>query len=406
MAGKHRRARDILHILLLFYSLIHLSRAYTMDDEVRLHKAFNGSGYDRNVRPKPNRNTPLKIDCNFILQDIRELDENLGKFSITGALAASWIDERLIWKPQDYGGVTYTVIPQKMLWIPYFINMHVYSEPKYHGHEELTVLVWYNGNVNWTIPNLYESTCDFDLTKYPFDSQTCMLTFFAMGSSPNDLFFNPLKKTADMSIYRENGLWQVTDTHMNTSTNILDFHELRLTVSMKRRSAYYISSLILPICVLEILQVLVFVMPHDSGERVGFAVTVMLAIAVYLTLIQEKLPEAAEPSVASLSYKLLGDFVIGAFIVVGVIIGSHFNKEEKENKNEKENENEKETEIPSSWKLFHRIMLSPTSRRNQKMGDALTWSDIGMAIDRFCLILSFLSLVLCNSVYFIVVVIL
>ena len=47
----------------------------------------------------------------------------------------------------------------------------------------------------------------------------------------------------------------------------------------------------MPLISLAFLFLLVFHIPHDSGERMGFGVTILLSITVYLLVISEKLPE-------------------------------------------------------------------------------------------------------------------
>ncbi|XP_061177775.1 neuronal acetylcholine receptor subunit beta-3-like [Saccostrea echinata] len=421
MDNTQKRARDLLDILVFLFSLISGSQTYNLNNELDLHAAIFNSTYDRNVRPGFNRDIPLQIDCGFILKSVKELDESLGKFSVTGALGLYWTDDRLIWNPQHYGGnLDSIIVPQKKIWVPFLMNMHDYGEVKYTGHEELSLRINSSGSVSWSIPNLYESTCHFDFSNYPFDSQTCTLPFYVTLYRPPEVLFFISNKTANMLIYSPNGLWNVTKTQIYTTTNALGFQEVRVSVSLKRRSAYYISSLILPIFSLSFLQLFVFLMPPESGERVGFSVTVLLAVAVYLTLIQDKLPEASEPSVAYLSYKLLVDFIIGIFIVVGVIMGLRFYHREEEKP------------ISKFFQMFHRIMLSNacwSSQFRRKVTDAkivsveddtvkkvfaedvtvnttinaLTWKDIGMAMDRFCLILTGLSMTTCNFVYFLVI---
>ena len=39
---------------------------------------------------------------------------------------------------------------------------------------------------------------------------------------------------------------------------------------------------------------MVFFIPHDSGERMGFGVTILLSITVYLLVISEALPEKSD----------------------------------------------------------------------------------------------------------------
>lgn len=186
-----------------------------------------------------------------------------------------------------------------------------------------------------------------------------------------------------------------------------------MSVTMKRRPVYYISSLLLPVAFLSFLQLMAFLMPPECGERVGFGTTVLLAVAVYLTLIQDKLPEGSEPSVAYLSYKLLGDFMVGVVMTVGIIVALRFyNREDT-------------IEIPNYLKTFHKIVLGPRMcgcKKKHKVEDNdtkipqvvndskhdafsanLTWRDIGLATDRFCLIMFGFVLLNCNVVYIIVI---
>lgn len=66
----------------------------------------------------------------------------------------------------------------------------------------------------------------------------------------------------------------------------------QLTVS--RVSLYYFMYILLPLISLAFLFLLVFHIPPDSGERMGFGVTVLLSITVYLLVISEKLPEKSD----------------------------------------------------------------------------------------------------------------
>ncbi|XP_062610149.1 neuronal acetylcholine receptor subunit alpha-6-like [Saccostrea cucullata] len=387
------------------------SRTYTIQNELSLHTALFPTTYDPHVRPGTDRTNPLQINVTFYLFSIKEFDETISKFSITGGLAVSWIDDRLTWDPTNYGGIEVTVVPQKKLWIPYLVNMLDYNSLSEIGHQNMNVRVEKDGQVNWVTPNLFESTCDADLSYYPFDTQTCTLRFFIPGYLPSEIVFM-ISEQMYMSEFSANSLWKVTETKLFTFTNTLLLQEARMAITMRRRPVYYISSLILPVAFLSFLQLCVFLMPPDCGERVGFVVTVLLAIAVYLTLVQDKLPEGSEPSVSFLSYKLLGDFMVGVFMVVGVVIGLRFYQREEDKP------------IPNYLQTFHRISLCDCFcyRRKRKVhfdeGDTvkdvtldpvteiLTWRDIGIATDRFCLKVFGFCLMNCNILYLIVLAIL
>lgn len=77
--------------------------AYSFSDEQSLHTTIFNSSYDNNMRPGQNRAIPLQINITFYFKSIKEFDESVSKFSITGALEVSWLDHRLTWDPATYG---------------------------------------------------------------------------------------------------------------------------------------------------------------------------------------------------------------------------------------------------------------------------------------------------------------
>jgi hypothetical protein len=68
---------------------------------------------------------------------------------------------------------------------------------------------------------------------------------------------------------------------------------------MARKPLYYVLNMILPVVLLSILNIFVFVLPAASGEKSGYAMTVFLAFAVFLTIISTNLPENSEVSFLS-----------------------------------------------------------------------------------------------------------
>lgn len=402
--------RQLLKVI-LFVGVWALCHSYSFSDEQSLQAAIFPATYDRNIRPGENRSIPLQVNVTFYFKSIKEFEESVSKFSITGALGVNWVDHRLTWDPATYGGdLNETIIPQRKVWIPFLVNMLMYDAISEIGHSDMNLRLESNGLISWVIPNLFESTCDADLSYYPFDTQTCILRFYIPGFLPTEINLMAPRGTMDMAEYSENSLWDVTETKIYTTTNNLKLQEAVMSVTMKRRPVYYISSLLLPVAFLSFLQLIVFLMPPECGERVGFGTTVLVAVAVYLTLIQDKLPEGSEPSVAYLSYKLLGDFMVGVLMTVGVIVALRFyNREDTK-------------EIPNYLKTFHKIVLGPRMcgcKKKHKVEDYntkipqvvndskhdanLTWHDIGLATDRFCLIMFGFVLLNCNVVYIIVI---
>lgn len=57
----------------------------------------------------------------------------------------------------------------------------------------------------------------------------------------------------------------------------------------------------------------------ESGERIGYCVTTLLAIAVYMTIVSDMLPQTSEP-VPLISYKLMMDMMVSSLIVLVTIL--------------------------------------------------------------------------------------
>ena len=66
------------------------------------------------------------------------------------------------------------------------------------------------------------------------------------------------------------------------------------TLTIRRKPRYLFLSIMFPIIMLSILNVFVFALPSDSGEKASYAVTVFLAFAVFLTIVASSLPENSD----------------------------------------------------------------------------------------------------------------
>ncbi|XP_053374295.1 neuronal acetylcholine receptor subunit alpha-7-like [Mercenaria mercenaria] len=94
--------------------------------------------------------------------------------------------------------------------------------------------------------------------------------------------------------------------------------KLMYTFKVQRKSLFLVLNIMLPIIFIAAINILVFILPAESGERLSYSVTVLLALAVYMTLVGENLPKSSEP-MSILSYYLLGTLLISTMITVVTI---------------------------------------------------------------------------------------
>lgn len=107
----------------------------------------------------------------------------------------------------------------------------------------------------------------------------------------------------DLSVYRENDLWQITSTTVVNNTRV-GSSNLQFIMRIRRMPFYYIMNIAIPILVLSLLSVTVFWLPPNSGEKVSLSVTVFLSFTVFSVLIVSNLP------VSSDTYPLLGELTV------------------------------------------------------------------------------------------------
>ena len=85
---------------------------------------------------------------------------------------------------------------------------------------------------------------------------------------------------------------------------------------MTRKPLYYTIYLIMPCLIIALLTLLNFLIPVESGERIGFCITILLAMSVYLLLIADSLPKT------STSVPLIGLYYVITMAVIAMALAA------------------------------------------------------------------------------------
>ncbi|XP_060074458.1 neuronal acetylcholine receptor subunit alpha-2-like [Ylistrum balloti] len=303
--------------LTLMFLLTGSGDAATHTDMVKLHENLT-KHYNKYVRPTFNQSEPTIVNVNFNLLSIKELDEKTNKLAIVGIFTYSWNDFQLQWNYTDFGNSITTFLPQTAVWKPDVIQVNPYDEIEPLGYDRQTIRVVYNGDMYWAPANVYQSSCAIDVTFYPFDVQSCFIMFSSLMYDISELRFESNNTMLDLSYFYSNGLWEVkaTGIHCDKSSPLII-----LILQLKRRSIFHVLNTLIPISVIGLLNVLVFLLPAESGERVSFSITVLLAMAVFISIVTDSLPSNSEPNVPFLCYLLAIDLGANALVTVCAILG-------------------------------------------------------------------------------------
>ncbi|XP_053402935.1 neuronal acetylcholine receptor subunit alpha-2-like [Mercenaria mercenaria] len=281
------------------------------------------TGYKRLVRPIADQDRPVFVNVSLVLKSIQQLDEVRGEFSFFAGINMNWIDAKMTWNPQSYGGIESIKASYEDVWVPELILMNPAEEANTLGMKWQTVLFLSNGLAYWIPGNLIKSTCTVDMTYYPFDTQICEVTFTVWGYSESEVALKAPILQADIKYYEGNNIWTFKNSIAEADGNSIDF-----LFYLERKSGFIIMHVLLPLTFLSILNAFVFLLVPESGERMSYCITVLLSIAVFMTIVSDTLPRSSKP-IPMISYKLLFDLINSALITLITIFNMRiYNKKD------------------------------------------------------------------------------
>lgn len=157
-----------------------------------------------------------------------------------------------------------------------------------------------------------KTTCAVDVTYYPYDIQTCYIQFMPWGYTTSEILLSTPSPTIGLDFYNKNGEWLIMTTQASSAADG-GFTFATFMLKIERRPAFFVVNVIMPIIFLGALNILVFILPSSSGERISYAITVLLSIAVFMTLVGDNLPKTSEP-MAVICYFIMGILVLSTVI--------------------------------------------------------------------------------------------
>lgn len=370
----------------------------TIWDTDRLYKdLIENSGYNKRSRPVLDQDGTVDVNITFSLIAIHTFDIISGELSVVGVMEFSWFDERMAWDPVEYNRTWSMLIPQTEVWKPHLILKNPFESMSALGHHPVDIRFYPDGSTLWITGDLIRSVCDVDISLYPYDVQTCFFDFIAAGYITTEIKLLSENKKMSNKHFTLNGEWTVLDTAMATTT-LSNTSVLRMAIKLRRIPVFYIVNYILPVMFLCFLNVFVFILPVESGEKVSYSITMLLSLTVFLTLIGGEITQSSQP-MSYMSYFLMTALIVSTIItLLTILIVTLYHTHERN--------------PVSPWiQVIHRILTykchkcprqqrvdtmdqetGKVSRRNDESdgenhgNDSLSWIDVSKKLDRFLFI--------------------
>ena len=276
---------------------------------------------DPDIAPFESATTGTYVSITLNIMGISDINEKQQTISGTYWVIIGWGDLRMRWDPLMYGNITSVQVKANKIWTP--TSICIFNEignDKCINAKENQVTVYHMGHVSYVTYMDSVSQCRIDVSTYPYDSQLCSLYFGNVNPNTEFIWFNRQFSDFRLDYLQPNEVWDLK----NHTIEFADFYDplsqatqkqVHFHVLMERKSFYVVISTILPVIILSILNLFCFVVPIDSGEKMGFAMAIFLTFAVFLTIINDSMPKSSE-IVPYFTIYLISQVVISGLVIV------------------------------------------------------------------------------------------
>lgn len=280
---------------------------------------LNTTRYSNRFRPVLDDDDTIEVKHSLILYRIVKVDEKHLKIDLDVRIKMHWRDMHLRWNPLEYGEIKQINIDDIDLWTPRII---LYNNADFDDSDTnpFKATVTYDGNVTWVVPMTTMSSCQISVENFPFDEQMCKLTFGSWNYDITKLNIKAASDTVSTQHYLANGEWELINARSEQS--LMSHFCCKAMVSgvsyvlhIRRLSQFYVMNFIIPCALIAVLTLLVFLMPEDTGERMAVGVTILLSLAVFFLMVEEKLP-------VSENLPLIGKYYCSTIIEVSLSLAA------------------------------------------------------------------------------------
>ncbi|XP_033627848.1 neuronal acetylcholine receptor subunit alpha-9-like [Asterias rubens] len=253
------------------------------------------------IRPVHNISNKITVEFRLLITQVIELNEKHQTIQISGWLRQTWNDEFLMWNPDEYGGVQSLFVHKSRIWLP-DTTLYKNVDRDFESYKDISAEARYDGQVTWSSPVILKCTCLIDARLFPFDTQVCDLKFssWAFDGSAVDLVMSTGAK-ALQDQFADTGVWELLKVDVVRFETWYTccphpYPELTYSLHLRRRPLFHVLNIILPCLLLSILNLMVFGLPPESGEKIQLGMTNLLALVLFQQLISESLPPTSENS--------------------------------------------------------------------------------------------------------------
>uniref|UniRef100_A0A9J8CSQ8 5-hydroxytryptamine receptor 3A-like n=1 Tax=Cyprinus carpio carpio TaxID=630221 RepID=A0A9J8CSQ8_CYPCA len=273
------------------------------------------------LRPVVNWRTPTSVYTDLYVTSITEVDEKAQSLSTQVTIAHGWYSDFTKWNPDDFCGIKVCPIKKDMVWTPDIVITES-IKTEFATKENQYVQLQNQGVIVTSNTFAVTTACKMNLHKFPFDVQSCSFTLQSPIHSSEELIIRPFSGASFLTLsskqaFQTQGEWEFLSINMSKA-NVSTLGELQdlliYKITMKRRPLLYVINFLMPVFYFLILDLASYFIDSSGGEKLGFKITLLLAISVLLLLLQDMLPSTAS------DVPLIGVYCVVIFSLIGISV--------------------------------------------------------------------------------------
>ena len=192
------------------------------------------------IRPVRSGSKPIDVALKLTIQSIIEIEEKIKELKFYGYMVMQWYDEYRVWKDVFPYNCTrsISVIPgeQSGIWLPDVAFLSGENHYGFTRSNDIVVRIQKDGRSQSSPGGIVRANCDFIMTLFPFDTQTCVLKVESWKLPSDQETFSKHAAGFELRGFTEPEQWSVTGMEVeytNTSIYISSFAKVKFQLKFQ-----------------------------------------------------------------------------------------------------------------------------------------------------------------------------
>jgi Neurotransmitter-gated ion-channel ligand binding domain/Neurotransmitter-gated ion-channel transmembrane region len=248
------------------------------------------------LRPPPHKDKPIAVSVAIHVTNLTDIDEVTERFNLMFYLFTQWEDPRLAFKPENPMQRFHFFQPNQV-WHP---KLDLVNAVNARSISDSSIRVTSEGKVLYTERSSAQLSTRFHLRRFPFDRQALQIIVHPfMGqahlvSLSGDQSYTWI--STEESVYSSLAEWQLMAVETRDGpvsvSKVGPVPEARFEIVVKRRYAYYVWKIFLPLLLIVSLSWTVYwIDTRDLNSQVQISVTTILTVIAFSFSISLSLPK-------------------------------------------------------------------------------------------------------------------